>query len=371
MTLKFPSFFTQNFRTLERYCTSHIIYFYVVFMVLFEAWQPLVAISFHIKTSFVFQNERKKDLKSRKGNMDDAIFIFDWTNKVSSRLSKLLTKCRIFLDSSFFGPAQIRSGHPVQRSLGSGKPPRERSLQTHAGRWDEHPGQPLEGWLEVRGGLFLWGMVYVYSALSCAVFSTGSCVRWWSRWSWAQICPVISSRSRRWGTRCSSRRGECGSLRVCEHEAVNEWLWWSVCLMETCHISCVVPFRTGWHCMTYVLCDEINASRLQTFLFIYLYVISFVLFLLPLSSEQNQSTQLINQAHTIINKNNYTILPGKKAQDVWGHVFSVFCTSDASFWWKKSVALSAEITGLYFKTLDFTWHFKCIFKLMSACLIFT
>ncbi len=142
-----------------------------------------------------------------------------------------MTKCRIFLDSSFFGPAQIRSGHPVQRSLGSGKPPRERSLQTHARRWDEHPGQPLEGWLEVRWGLFLRGMEGLFwesaCSLSCAVFSTGSCVRWWSRWSWAQICPAISSRSRRWGTCCSSRRGEwlsCGFLRVCEHEAVNEWV---------------------------------------------------------------------------------------------------------------------------------------------------
>lgn len=46
---------------------------------------------------------------------------------------------------------QVRHSHPIQRPLSVGEPPRERSLPSAAGwRRDEHPLQPVQGWLEVR-----------------------------------------------------------------------------------------------------------------------------------------------------------------------------------------------------------------------------
>lgn len=48
--------------------------------------------------------------------------------------------------------SQVRHGHPVQRPLSVGKPPRQRCVPPPAGRrWNEHPLQPLQRRLEVGG----------------------------------------------------------------------------------------------------------------------------------------------------------------------------------------------------------------------------
>lgn len=46
---------------------------------------------------------------------------------------------------------QIRHSHPIQWPCRTGKPPRERCISPPAGRrWNEHPLQFVERWLEVR-----------------------------------------------------------------------------------------------------------------------------------------------------------------------------------------------------------------------------
>lgn len=144
---------------------------------------------------------------------------------------------------------QVRHSHPIQRPLSVGEPPRERSLPSAAGwRRDEHPLQPVQGWLEVREpdtpaggrqhtadraewqevvsnrylrrqfGDFLQDNFYscsfdrTFRVIHFFFFGPGSCELWWWRWFWPQTCPAISSKWRPWRTSYNNLRGESSFL---------------------------------------------------------------------------------------------------------------------------------------------------------------
>lgn len=196
---------------LERYFMSHIIYFYVVFMVLFvlfEAWQALVTISFHLKkkkkTSFVFYERKKKVIQT-------------WNDvKVTSHfltpLSLVLHRSEVAI---LYNDRSVLENHHVSAAYRLMQED-EMNILVNLSKddWRYAGACSCEEWRICSGKVHVLWVVMS----RCVVFPTGSCVHWWSRWSWAQICPAISSRSRRWGTYCSSRRGEwcsCCSLWAC------------------------------------------------------------------------------------------------------------------------------------------------------------